>query len=153
MFRATVIILAAGVCGGSVALAQGVSPRYGSGQATYLQREAEVTVALVAGSSYDVDSIRQRRGATLTFSPGGKSGAQPAFYLQFWISGTSNPFIVALEVRGGQGGTAYFDQAESHCTLTVTRLDAQAVEGSGSCTGSFEGGGAPVARFTFAARK
>lgn len=153
MFRTAVIGLVVCMGVGSAARAQGAPARYGSGAATYLQKEAEVTLALVAGGTYDIDTTRQRRGATLTFSPGGKSGAQPTFYLQFWISGTSDPFIAALEVRGGQGGNAYFDQAESHCTLKVTRLDAQTIEGSGSCTGAFEGGGASITSFTFTARK
>ncbi len=65
----------------------------------------------------------------------------------------ADPFIAALEVRGGQGGNAYFAQAESGCTLTVTRLDANAVEGSGACSGPFEGGGAPVVSFRFAAKR
>jgi hypothetical protein len=152
MMRALVMIPVVGVCVASAAMAQASATRYGSGQVTYLQKEDEVTLPLVPGSTFDVDTTRHRRGATLAFAPEGKSEAVPTFYLHFWIS-DGKPFIAALEVRGGQGGNAYFSPAESRCTLTVTRLDAQAVEGSGACAGPFEGGGAPVVSFRFAVKK
>ena len=135
----------------SAAVAQGSPAHYRTGQVTYRQKEKEITLPLVPGGVFDVDSAHGRQGATLTFAPRGKPGAKPTFYLLFWTSG-GRPFIAALEVRGGQGGNAYFDETESQCTLTITRLDAQAVEGSGTCGGPFEGGGAPVVSFTFAAK-
>jgi hypothetical protein len=131
-------------------MAQARPAHYHTGHVSYRQMETEVTLDLGPGSTFDVDSTRGRRGATLSFAPGGKSGGAPTFFLQFWMSG-NNPFIVALEVRGGQGGNAYYDGAESHCTLKVTRLDAHRVEGSGACGGKFEGGGTPIATFSFIA--
>jgi len=150
--RALVLVPVVGVCLVSVAVAQGAVAHYDSGQVSYTQKEEFITLALVPGGTFDVDTTRHRQGATLSFTPSGKAGGAPTFFLQFWVSGTS-PFIGALEVRGGQGGNAYFDKAESRCTLTVTRLDADGVEGSGACSGPFEGGGAPVVSFRFAGRR
>ena len=152
MIRALMLVPVIGVCVAGAAMAQGSAARYDSGQVTFLQKEDEVTLPLVPGGTFDVDTTRHRHGATLTFAPAGKPGARPTFFLHFWVSGSS-PFIAALEVRGGQGGNAYFDKAESGCTLTITRLDASAVEGSGTCSGAFEGGGAPVVSFRFAAKR
>jgi hypothetical protein len=153
MMRAILMVPLVGLCmTGAAGSAGAQGARYTTGQATYLQKEDEVTLALVPGGTFDVDSTRHRRGATLTFAPAGKPGAAPTFFLHFWTS-EGKTIIAALEVRGGQGGNAYFDKGESGCTLTVTRLDAQGVEGSGSCTGTFEGGGAPVASFRFTAKQ
>jgi len=146
---ALIPVLAVYVAGAAVA--QGTSTHYRSGQVTYRQREKEIILPLVPGGVFDVDTARGRRGATLTFAPRGKPGAKPTFYILFWTSG-GRPFLAALEVRGGQGGNAYFDETESECTLTIARIDAQAVEGSGTCVGPFEGGGAPIVSFTFAAK-
>ena len=138
------------LCASGLGMAQGRPAHYHAGHVSYRQMETEVTLDVGPGSTFDVDSTRGRRGATLSFTPGGKPGGAPTFFLQFWMSG-SNPFIVALEVRGGQGGNAYYDGAASRCTLKVTRLDAHQVEGSGACGGKFEGGGMPIATFSFVA--
>ena len=152
MVRGGILVPVLAVCVASAAMAQAGPVHYRSGRVTYIQKEKEVTLSLVPGGTFDVDSVRHGPGATLAYALGGKRGAMPTFYLHFWTSG-GRPFIGALEVRGGQGGNAYFDEAESRCTLVLTRLDAQAVEGSGACTGPFEGGGAPIVSFRFAARQ
>ncbi|MFI5208819.1 MAG: hypothetical protein ACHQ2E_00110, partial [Gemmatimonadales bacterium] len=143
MLRALVMVPFVGACLAGAAAGRGGAAQYHTGQVTYRQREAELTLALVPGSTFDVDTTLHSRGATLTFAPGGKAGATPTFFLRFWISG-GRTVIGALEVRGGEGGNAYFDETASKCTLTVSRLRAQDVEGSGSCAGPFEGGGAAV---------
>ena len=152
MVRDCILVLVLTACVAGAATAQAGPVHYRSGLVTYVQKEREVSLSLVPGGTFDVDSVRHGPGATLAYAPGGERGAMPTFYLHFWTSGGS-PFIGALEVRGGQGGNAYFDAAESRCTLVITRLDAQVVEGSGACTGPFEGGGAPIATFRFAARQ
>jgi len=150
MVRVLIVGSLFALCASGLGMAQARPAHYRAGTLSYRQLETEVTLELVPGGTLDIDSIRGRRGATLTFAPGGKRGTAPTFFLQFWMNG-SKSFIVALEVRGGQGGNAYYDGAASQCTLTVTRLDAQRVEGSGGCGGKFEGGGAPIATFSFVA--
>ena len=152
MRRELLMIPVVAACVASRAVAQGQAAHYQGGQVTYVQKEETITLPLVPGGTFDVDSVRHRRGATVTFAPKGKSGAAPTFFLHFWISG-GRTFIGALEVRGGQGGNAYFDETESKCTLAITRLEAKAVEGSGACTGPFEGGGASIVSFTFDAKQ
>jgi hypothetical protein len=152
MVRVFALVPVVVICLAGAAVAQGSPAHYRTGQVTYRQGEEEPTLTLVPSGTFDVDTARHRRGATLAFAPGGKSGATPTFYLHFWASG-GTPFIGALEVRGGEGGNAYFDKAESRCTLVITRLDAQAVEGSGACTGPFAGGGAPIVSFSFVAKQ
>ena len=87
MIRALVMIPFVGACMAGAAAGQGGAVQYHTGQVTYRQREAELTLALVPGSTFDVDTTRHSRGATLTFAPEGKAGGAPTFFLRFWISG------------------------------------------------------------------
>ena len=113
MARVSALVPVVVVCAAAAA-AQDSPARYRTGEVTYRQ-------------------------ATLSFAPGGKPGVTPTLFLHFWTSG-GRPFIGALEVRGGEGGNAYFDETDSGCILALTRLDTEVVEGSGACTGPFEGG-------------
>jgi len=152
MPRVLALIPVLAVCAVRSAAAQAGSIRYSTGEVTYRQKEMEITLALVPGGTYAVDTARGRREVTLSFAPSGTPEGTPTFYLYFWISG-GRPVIGALEVPGGQGGNAYFDEPDSGCALAITRLDAQVMEGAGACTGPFEGGGAPIVSFRFIARQ
>ena len=124
---------------------------YRTGEVRFTQGEQEITLKLQETSYYYVDTASHRIGISLRYSPEGRPGTTPTLYLHFWKD--AGPlFISSLEVSGPRGNT-YYDPAESKCTVQVSQMDVQGVEGSGKCEGSFEGGGPPIRAFSFSGRR
>ena len=151
MARALVVLSAWLLASALPAPAQVTTTEYRHGAVTFLQGESEITLVLRSGSTYEADTSSHWTGVALWYSPQGKPGVAPAFFLH--LRKQEGPvFISALDVTGTPGN-AYYDAAESQCVLTLVRMDAQGVEGAGSCDGPFEGGGLPVRSFRFTASR
>lgn len=124
---------------------------YKQGQITFTQGGKDATWHLAQGG---VDTVAGTWLVNLNYQPEGKAG--PAGLM---LTVTRPPAEMAmpmdldrLTVQGGPGGNATYSQPGAHCTLKVTTLTPAAAEGSGTCTGTFQGGPA-ITKFAFKASR
>jgi hypothetical protein len=88
---------------------------------------------------------------TLSYTPDGKlaNSQAPHFELVFGRMGDTVA-IVTLAVLKRPAGNGILREGKADCTLKLIRLGPEGVEGTGTCTGQFEG--ATVSKLAFAAK-
>jgi hypothetical protein len=125
---------------------------YKHGQITFTQGGKEATWRLVAGT---IDTLAGTWMVNLTYAPDSKAeGVGRSLMLTVTrlpadLGGTTD--VDRLMVERGPAGDATYHTPVAQCKLTIAQLTLAAVEGSGTCTGTFERGPA-ITKFTFAAR-
>ena len=117
------------------------------GEITFTQGGHEVTWQLSHGDLRNIGGLL----ATLQYTPDGTSqnSSAPRFDLGFHKSGAIVS-IVTLAVQQGPAGDGLYRSGKALCTLRITRMDVLGVEGTGTCSGGFEG--TTVSKLTFSAR-
>jgi hypothetical protein len=128
----------------------GTIATYRHGQITFTQGGKEATWRLAEGA---IDTLAGTRMVNLTYAPDGKpergSLMLTVTRLPADLGGTTD--MDRLMVERGPAGDATYHTPVAQCKLTIAQLTPAAVEGSGTCTGTFERGPA-ITKFAFAAR-
>lgn len=125
---------------------------YAQGEVRFTQGGKPATWTLHRGDAQELPGPQTMRMASLLYTPDGTyaTSTAPSFKLTIGLAG-SVATIAVLAVEHGPGGSGAYRSRLAQCTLTVAKLDASGVEGSGACSGAFDGG-PPVTEFAFTAR-
>lgn len=127
----------------------GTIATYKHGQITFTQGGKEATWRLAQGA---IDTVAGRWMVNLTYAPEGAPERGTLMLtvvrLPADLGGTTD--VDRLMVERGPAGDATYRAPAAQCKLTIAHLTPAAVEGSGTCTGTFERGLA-ITKFAFAA--
>ncbi len=128
----------------------GTIATYKHGQITFTQGGKEATWRLAQGA---IDTLAGTWIVNLTYAPDAKPERSSLMLtvtrLPADLGGTTD--VDRLMVEHGPAGDATYHTPVAQCKLTIAQLTPAAVEGSGTCTGTFERGPA-ITKFAFAAK-
>jgi hypothetical protein len=148
-------LTAALVAAGKPATAQTTIANYKQGQVTFTQGGQTATWVLWQGSADRMAAGSQTvTQVSLIYTPNGKfrGTGGPESSLRTTVSRMGDYVgVVVLAVQQGPGGNGILRLRGASCTATLARVDSAGAEGSGTCTGQFEGGGT-VTKFAFTAK-
>jgi len=125
---------------------------YQQGAVRFSQGGKDASWALNRGNAQEIPGPRRMRTASLMYTPDGQypNTSAPSFKLTFGtVDGV--PTLAVLAVVKGPAGSGVYRSNLTRCTLQVDKLEASGIDGSGTCTGQFEGG-PPVTQFRFSAQ-
>ncbi len=134
------------------ATAQTTIANYTKGQVTFTQGGKTATWTLWQGSADRMVAGEQTvTQVSAIYTPNGKfTGPEPN--LRTTVSRMGDYVeVVVLAVQKGPGGNGTLRIRGASCTATLARVDSTRAVGSGTCTGTFEGGGT-VTKFSFTAK-
>lgn len=146
--RVSFLVLSAAF--GLTSVAHSQATTFHQGRITFTQGGKEATWLLSSGDLTNTTGANSMLMASLQYTPEGKplTAGGAHFALVFGKMGDIVS-IASLAVLKGPAGDGVYRLQKASCTLRLTRLQPAGIEGTGACTGQFEG--TTISKLTFSA--